>query len=159
MSYYGLTFEPAVDRQQEPVSIINVDPEDGAAPRKAVLALREGRLIVFPTEDGYLVGCSALDPRAVARLCDVTGAAREHLIRLAAGPDQERWLNGPARVPAHALPLALMRGAGLPIAATAVPPGAPPAPTAQHVIFILGDAVDLVLRAGPVTRQPVTAGR
>lgn len=159
MSYYGLTFEIGVDRPQQPITIISVNPEDGAAPRMAVQALREGRLIVFPADDGYLLGCSALDPRAVGRLCEVTGATQEHLLRFAGGPDQERWLSGPARALAHPVPLALMRAAGLPIVATAVPPGAPPAPTAQHVIFILGDAVDLVLNAGPVRREPVTRGR
>lgn len=158
MNYYGLTFETGVDRQQQPVSIISVNPEDGAAPRMAVRVLREGGLIVFPTDEGYLVGCNALDPRAVGRLCDATGATREHLIRFAAVPDQERWLSGPARRPGHPVPLDLMRAAGLPIVATAVPPGAAPAPTAQHVIFILGDAVDVVLNAGAVRREPVRRG-
>jgi len=159
VSYYGLTFETGVDRQQQPVTIISVNPEDGAAPRLAVRALRDGRLIVFPTEEGYLLGCNALDPRAIGRLCDVTGATQEHLLRFAGGPDQERWLSGPARTSAHPVPLALMRAAGLPMVATAVPPGAAPAPVVQHMIFILGDAVDLVLNAGAVRREPVTSGR
>ena len=188
MSYYGLTFETGVDRQQQPVTIISVNPEDGAAPRLAVRALRDGRLIVFPTEEGYLLGCNALDPRAIGRLCDVTGATQERkgryyedegaVIALA-----ER-LTGKACPPegaiakrigavlkgnvvvqiiekvfAHPVPLALMRAAGLPMVATAVPPGAAPAPVVQHMIFILGDAVDLVLNAGAVRREPVTSGR
>jgi L-threonylcarbamoyladenylate synthase len=159
VNYYGLTFEPGIDRQQRPVSIISVNPEDGAAPRMAVQALREGGLIVFPADEGYLVGCNALDPRAVGRLCDVTGATRDHLIRFAGTPEQERWLSGPARTPAHPVPLALMRAAGLPLVATAVPPGAAPAPTAQHVVFILGDAVDVVLNAGAVRRDLERPGR
>ncbi len=158
MTYYALTFQPAVDRPQEPLAIIRVSADESAAPRRAVDMLRGGGLIVFPADQGYLVGCNALDARAVGRLCDVTGATRDHLLRLAADPQQERWLNGPASPLAHPVPLALMRASGLPLVATAIPPGADPAPQAQHVVFILGDRVDLVLDAGPV-RQPVLAGR
>lgn len=153
MTYYSLTFETAVDRQQEPVTILAVNPDDGPAPRKAVEVLRSGGLIVFPTGDGYLVGCNALDARAVGRLCEVTGAAAGHLVRFAATREQERQLNGPARPATHPVPAGLMRAAGLPIVATTVPPGAAPSPTAQHVVFILGDGVDLVLNAGR-TRYP-----
>jgi tRNA A37 threonylcarbamoyladenosine synthetase subunit TsaC/SUA5/YrdC len=159
VSYYGLTFETAIDREQKPVTIISVNPDDAPVPRMAVDAMRAGRLIIFPTEDGYLVGCNALDPRAVGRLCEVTGASREHLLRFAAAPEHEAWLNGPAHPLRHPVPLGLMRAANLPMVASACPPGAAPAPTAQHVVFILGDAVDLVLNAGPIRRQPVLAGR
>ncbi len=153
MTYYSLTFETAVDRQQEPVTIFAVNPDDAPAPRRAVEVLRAGGLIVFPSEDGYLVGCNALDARAVGRLCEVTGATAADLIRFAVTRDQERRLNGPARSTAHPVPAGLMQAADLPIVATTVPPGAAPAPTAQHVVFILGDGVDLVLNAGR-TRQP-----
>jgi L-threonylcarbamoyladenylate synthase len=159
VSYYGLTFEIGVDRPQRPISIISVNPEDGAVPRMAVQTLREGGLIVFPTDEGYLVGCNALDPRAVARLCEVTGAAADDLIRFAATPSQQRQLSGEARTPSHPVPLALMQATGVPLVATAVPPGGPPAPSAQHVIFILGDAVDVVLNAGAVHRDAASSGR
>ncbi len=158
MSYYHLTFEAAVTRQPKPVTIIRVGPGEAQPPRKAVEALRSGGLIVFPTEDGYLVGCNALDPTAVQHLCRVTGVGSEHLVRFAASREQERRLTGLARPLSHPLPVGLMRATDLPIAATAVPPGGSPAPTAQHVVFILGDAADLVLDAGPIRRQPV-AGR
>jgi len=159
VSYYGLTFKTGVDRAPEPVAILQVDPDDGPAPRRAVEALRAGGLIVFPTEDGYLVGCNALDVRAVGRLCQTTGATVDSLVRLAATPEQETWLNGPARRPQHPVPLALMRAAGVPMVAATVPPGGRPLPSAQHVVFALGDAVDLVLDAGRITGQPATAGR
>jgi tRNA A37 threonylcarbamoyladenosine synthetase subunit TsaC/SUA5/YrdC len=158
VSYYQLTFQAAVGRQPKRLAIIRVNPEDSSAPRKAVDVLRAGGLIVFPTEEGYLVGCDALDPAAVQRLCEVTGAGSEHLVRFAATREQGARLTGLARPLAHPVPLALMRAADLPMAATAVPPGALPPPTAQHAIFIVGDGVDLVLDAGPVRRQPV-AGR
>lgn len=159
MSYYGLTFQPAVDRQPGPVPIIPVAPEEQTPPRRAVDMLRQGGLIVFPTESGYLTGCNALDAAAVARLCEVTGATRDHLIRFAATPPQEGWLSGPTRPLHHPVPLGLMRAANLPMVATAVPPGALPAPSVQHVVFVLGDRVDLVLDAGSVRRQPVRSGR
>ena len=40
-----------------------------AAIGAAVEALRSGDLVVFPTETIYGIGCDALDPTAVARLC------------------------------------------------------------------------------------------
>jgi tRNA A37 threonylcarbamoyladenosine synthetase subunit TsaC/SUA5/YrdC len=159
VSYYSLTFETAVDRQQEPVPMLAVSPDDAPAPRRAVEILRAGGLIVFPTEDGYLAGCSALDARAIGRLCRITGAAAAQLMRFAVTAEQERRLNGPVRPLTHPVPTALMRAADLPVVATAVPPGAPPAPTAQHIVFILGDGVDLVLNAGRTRQRSDVVGR
>jgi tRNA A37 threonylcarbamoyladenosine synthetase subunit TsaC/SUA5/YrdC len=148
-----------VDRQPGPVPIIPVAADEETAPRRAVEVFREGGLIVFPTEDGYLVGCTALDARAVSRLCQVTGATRDDLIRFAASAHQEGWLSGPARPLRHPVPMDLMRAADLPLVATTVPPGSRPAPSVQHVVFALGDQVDLVLDAGPLRQQPVLTGR
>jgi tRNA A37 threonylcarbamoyladenosine synthetase subunit TsaC/SUA5/YrdC len=159
VTYYGLTFEIGIDRQQEPVTILRVDLDDAPVPRRAIEVLRAGGLIVFPTEEGYLVGCNALDARAVRRLSEATGAEAEHLMRFAVTREQERWLSGPTQPVTHKVPAGLMRAANLPMVATAVPPGAAPAPSAQHIIFILGDAVDLVLNAGRSRPQPVPAGR
>lgn len=139
MSYYSLSFDASVQHQPQPVSIIRIDPADSAAPRKAVEVLRGGGLLAFPTAEGYLVGCSALDAEAVQRLCAATGASPDTLISLADSRDP--------------VPLALMRDAETPITATPPRSGAPPPPTAQHVVFILGDRLDLVLDAGPVRRQ------
>lgn len=155
MSYYSLSFDAVVHRQPQRVSMIRVDPGDGAAPRKAVEALRAGGLLAFPTGKGYLVGCSALDPEAVRRLCEVTGAAPDGLVRFAASREQADRLDasgdrlgGPVCISHDSVPLALMRGADTLIAATTSAPGAPPAPTAQHVVFVLGDRLDLILDAG-----------
>ena len=38
--------------------------------QQALEALRNGELIVFPTETLYGIGCDALNPEAVARLCE-----------------------------------------------------------------------------------------
>jgi len=54
------------------------------------------------------------------------------------------------RVPSHPLALALIRAAGVPIAAPSANPFAGLSPTtAEHVRQSLGDAVDLVLDGGP----------
>lgn len=56
------------------------------------------------------------------------------------------------RVPAHPVASALLREAGLPIAApSANPSGGISATTAEHVEEGLGDAVDLILDAGPAS--------
>ena len=154
MSYYSLSFDTAVDHVPRPVPIIRVDPQDTTAPRKAVKTLRAGGLVVFPTAEGYMVGCSSLDATAVRRLTEVTGVAPDALVQLAASREQADRLRGPVRITTDPVPLALMRDAGTPMAATACRPGARPAPTAQHVVFVLGDNVDLVLDAGAVGREP-----
>lgn len=159
MSYYSLSFDAAVHHRPEPVSIIRVRLEDFAAPRKAVEVLRAGGLLAFPTDEGYLVGCSAVDAEAVRRLCEVTGTAPEGLQRLAASREQADRAGGAARISRDPVPLALMRDADVPLAATTCRPGAPPAPTAQHVVFVLGDRLALILDAGATTRQPVATAR
>jgi L-threonylcarbamoyladenylate synthase len=54
------------------------------------------------------------------------------------------------RMPAHPVALALIRAAGSPVAAPSANRSGRPSPTtAQHVLQDLGDAVDLVLDAGP----------
>ena len=56
------------------------------------------------------------------------------------------------RVPAHPLAIALIRAAGVPIAAPSANPFTALSPTtAQHVRQSLGDAVDMVLDGGPAT--------
>ena len=56
------------------------------------------------------------------------------------------------RMPAHPLALALIRAAGVPIAAPSANPFTELSPTtAEHVRKLLGNAVDLVLDGGPAT--------
>jgi tRNA A37 threonylcarbamoyladenosine synthetase subunit TsaC/SUA5/YrdC len=154
VSYYQLTFEPAVTQNLEPVSIIRVEPEDRMAPRKAVQVLHTGGLLIFPTERGYLVGGSALDAHAIQRLRKITGASDDQLVQFAATPEQARQLTGLVQPISHPLPLALMRAADRPIAAGVRPPGSPPWPTAQHAVFAVGESVDLVLDAGRIASVP-----
>ncbi|MDR7482723.1 MAG: hypothetical protein QN183_04035 [Armatimonadota bacterium] len=157
MRYYQLTFQPAVTRQPNPVPIIRVDPAEGAAPRRAVDVLRAGGLLVFPAEDGYYVGCAASDAAAVDRLRQVTGAAPDQIVRFVASEQDAAGAGGLARAPAHPVARALLRDAGVALAAATAPAGGRPAPTAQQVVFVVGDEVDLVLDAGRVGALPAAA--
>jgi len=159
VSYYNLSFAPAVDRQPQPLSIIRVEPDDSTAPRKAVEVLRAGGVLVFPTAEGYVVGCAATSPAAVRRLCDITGVAPGDLRYLAASREQAGRVPLPAHVTTDPIPLALTRAADAVLAVAPCGPGLAPAPTAQHVVFVLGDRVDLVLDAGAVRRPAAMAMR
>ena len=153
-TYYGLTFETAVQRREQPLVILRVAADDVQAPRRAVQALREGGLVVLPIDAGYVVGCAGLDVQAVARLCDLVNAKREQLMRFSEASDQTGVKIGKPTPLYHPVTIGLMRAAGLSIVATPVPPDADPALTAQHIVFKLGDAVDVVLDAGPVQPPP-----
>lgn len=50
---------------------------------RAVQALVEGRLVVFPTETVYGIAANALDAAAVARLCEAKGRSAGHPLALA----------------------------------------------------------------------------
>lgn len=153
-TYYGLTFETAVRRREKPLVILRVAAGDGQPPRRAVQVLRDGGLLVIPLDAGYVVGCAGADARAVARLCDMLGVKREQLMRLSEPSDQAGAKVGKSTPVFHPVTVGLMQAAGLSIVASPVPPGADPAPTAQHIVFQLGDAVDIVLDAGPAAPTP-----
>ncbi|MBN1477793.1 threonylcarbamoyl-AMP synthase [Candidatus Sumerlaeota bacterium] len=55
-----------------PLRIDSADP-DSELIERAVDALLDGGLVVFPTDTLYGLGCDATNPRAVARLCEVKG--------------------------------------------------------------------------------------
>ena len=40
---------------------------------EAVEALREGKIVLYPTDTLYALGCNALDARAIERLCRFKG--------------------------------------------------------------------------------------
>lgn len=155
MSYYSLSFSPAADHQPQPMHIIRVD--DGAPPRKAVEVLRAGGVLVLPTAEGYVLACAGTDEAAVRRLTAISGVAPADLRYLAASAEQASRAPRPALVTTDPMPLALMRAAGVVLAVAPGRAGLGPAPTAQHVVFIVGDRVDLVLDAGAV-RRPAAAG-
>jgi len=158
VSYYSLSFDTAVSRQPQPVSIIRVDPDDPSPPRRAVDVLRAGGVLVFPTAEGYVVGCIA-EETSVRRLCEITGVAPGGLHYIASSREQA----GRVRVPVHVTPDPIPRALSLAVdAVLAVAPcgvGLSPAPTAQHVVFVLGDRVDLVLDAGAARRPAAAAVR
>ncbi len=60
--------------------VLAVDAEhpDAQPIAEAAAALRDGRVVVFPTETVYGLGARALDPMAVQRVFDVKGRPKSH---------------------------------------------------------------------------------
>ena len=158
MSYYSLSFATAVSHQPQPVSIVRVDPDDPSPPRRAVDALRAGGVLVFPTAEGYVVGC-VTEETAVGRLYAITGVAPGDVRYLAASREQAGRVRVPVDVTSDPLPRALSLAVDAVLAVAPCGPGLSPAPSAQHVVFVLGDRVDLVLDAGAVRRPAAAAVR
>jgi len=77
----------------------NIDGYDSALV-EAARALREGALVVFPTETVYGVGANAADPQAVARLREAKGRAdpQPFTVHLARRQDARRYVNSPSPV-------------------------------------------------------------
>ncbi len=96
MSYYLLTFANLRPLDPRQVPIIRVSGADGQVPRRAVEALRQGQVIVYPTDTVYGVGCRIDDEGAVRRLYEMKGRpATEPLPVLLADPAQlEAYVRG-----------------------------------------------------------------
>ena len=141
----------------------------------AAAALRDGRLVAFPTETVYGLGANALDERAVRRIFAVKGRPADNplIVHLgdAAGLDavvasvtplarelaDRHWPGpltlvleaGPA-VPDHRVALRLLRAAEVPVAAPSANRSGRPSPTsAAHVRADLGEDVDVIVDGGP----------
>jgi L-threonylcarbamoyladenylate synthase len=88
MSYYGLTFRNQ-DVPQRPMPMLRVSSSDDRPPRRAVDMLREGAVIVFPTDTVYGLGCRIDDDAAVRRIYTLKGRGTgEPLPVLLADPAQ-----------------------------------------------------------------------
>jgi L-threonylcarbamoyladenylate synthase len=163
------------------------DPHGIAA---AAQALREGLLVVFPTETVYGLGANALDARAVRRVFEAKGRPADNplivhcpdvaaarglaaswpdsaealakafwpgpltlvLPRAAGVPDEvTAGLDSVAlRVPAHPVAQALLRAAGVPVAAPSANRSGRPSPTrCADARADLGEAVEVYLDGGP----------
>ncbi|HEY3247720.1 MAG TPA: L-threonylcarbamoyladenylate synthase [bacterium] len=68
MSYYNLTFSNLATIETRPIPLYRVDPDESHPPRRAVDALRQGQVIVFPTETLYALSCRIDDEAAVRRV-------------------------------------------------------------------------------------------
>lgn len=68
MPYYTLTFSNLRPFDLGQVPILRVSGEDGQAPRRAIEALRQGQVIVYPTDTVYGVGCRIDREAAVQRI-------------------------------------------------------------------------------------------
>ncbi len=68
MAYYSLTITNLAERIPGQFAIIRMDSNDDRVPRRAIDALREGRVVAFPTDTVYGVGCRIDEDRAVRRI-------------------------------------------------------------------------------------------
>jgi len=68
MPYYNLTFSNLRPFDLGRVPILRVSGEDGQAPRRAIEALRQGQVIVYPTDTVYGMGCRIDRVEAVQRI-------------------------------------------------------------------------------------------
>jgi L-threonylcarbamoyladenylate synthase len=71
MAYYGLTFANLQPFDPRPVPIVRALGEDSQVPRRAVEALRQGQVIVYPTDTVYGLGCRIDDEGAVRRIYEI----------------------------------------------------------------------------------------
>jgi len=152
--------------------------------------LREGGLVVFPTETVYGLGANALDSEAskaifaakgrpvdnplivhiysIEQLSEITNGintiARKAMEAFWPGPltlIMEKSQNVPdavtaglntvgVRMPKNDVAIALLKAAGVPIAAPSANTSGKPSPTkAEHVIFDMDGKVDVILDGGP----------
>lgn len=64
-----------VDYKRKEIMLIRIYPEN-PNPRemaKALKMLRDGELIIYPTDTVYAIGCDALNVRAVEKICALKG--------------------------------------------------------------------------------------
>lgn len=155
---------------------------------KAAAVLRQGGLVVFPTETVYGLGGNATDPKAAKAIYSAKGRPSDNplIIHVADPADAEpyavtcdayyrlarHFMPGPltvilpkketiplsvtggldsvaVRCPSHPVARALIRAAGVPIAAPSANRSGRPSPTcAAHATEDLGDRVDMILDGG-----------
>ncbi|MGH2348357.1 MAG: L-threonylcarbamoyladenylate synthase [bacterium] len=125
MSYESLTFSNLATIETPQIPILRVEPGESDPPRRAVDALNQGQVIVFPTDTLYALSCRidvadavrrvfAIKRRPAGEALPVLLADMEQLDEYAASPDAgvrrlaERFWPGPltivvrrsARIPA-----------------------------------------------------------
>jgi len=71
MSYYSLTFANLGELTPRPIPIIRVEPGERRAPRRALETLRNGMVLVYPTDTVYGVGCRIDNEAAVRRIYEL----------------------------------------------------------------------------------------
>lgn len=68
MPYYDLTFSNLASIETRPIPIYRVEPDETHPPRRAVEALQQGHVVVFPTETLYALSCLISNETAVRRV-------------------------------------------------------------------------------------------
>ena len=171
--------------------VITATAEEGAAPPELVEAarcLREGGLVVFPTETVYGLGGNAVDPTAAAKIYAAKGRPADNplIVHIADPAEAEHYavttelyrrladafMPGPLtvvlpardtiprtvtaglttvaiRCPAHPVARALIKEAGVPIAAPSANLSGTPSPTScEHVREDMDGRVDYIIDGG-----------
>jgi L-threonylcarbamoyladenylate synthase len=71
VSYEALTFSNLATIETPQIPILRVEPGESDPPRRAVKALTQGQVIVFPTDTLYALSCRIDIERAVRRLFSI----------------------------------------------------------------------------------------
>lgn len=137
---YGLAAVVAIPRAVERVYVIKQRPADMALP-------------LLVADDAGIAGLAATVPPAAQRLIEIfmPGALTIVLTASAAVPEAVTAGGGTVavRIPAHPVPITLIRGTGGPITGTSANLSGQPSPlTATEVRRQLGDNVDLIIDSG-----------
>jgi len=98
MSYADLTFSNLATIDTPQIPILRVGPEDTEPPRRAVEALNDGQVIIYPTDTLYALSCRIDRAQAVRRVFAIKRRpTSEPLPVLLADPSDERGLKTLAR--------------------------------------------------------------
>jgi L-threonylcarbamoyladenylate synthase len=173
-------------------TVIKIQTLSGLVDRlkKPTEALKQGRLVAFPTETVYGLGADGLNAEAVAQIFKAKGRPQDNPVILHIAdkkdllplvntipPQADLLINafwpGPLtiifkksalvpdiitsgldsvaiRMPSHPVALALIKGAGSPLAAPSANLSGKPSPTAAtHVLQDLEGKVDFIIDGGP----------
>ena len=115
--------------------------------------IKEGGLVVFPTETVYGLGANGLNSEAVLKIFAAKGRPADNPLILHIAKKSELkplWSHVPDNARILADTRALINAAGVPIAAPSANLSGKPSPTtAEHVRQDMDGRVDLIIDGGP----------
>ncbi len=123
---------------------------------QAVARLREGDVIVYPTDSSYALGCQLGDKAAAERIRHIRQTDRHHNFTLVCRDPRRKSIG--IRVPDNAIVRALLAELGEPVmSCTLILPGDDwPLHDPEEIDERLGHEVDLIVDGGPGQREPTT---
>ncbi len=119
--------------------------------------IREGAVVVYPTDSGYAIGCQMEDKKALEQLCRIRQIDKDHNEVPKRLQNPKRKTIG-IRVPDNAIALALLEELGEPLMSTSlILPGNTMAESDPDVIRDnLEKQVGLIIHGGYIGEQPTT---